>query len=183
MSVYLSVCLPAQNSAHQQHKRLSSHVTMMVTDDRSIWAAWCPERGSSLSFDGQSSSALGHQQDALYHVIAAFFYLSASVVLAKVTLDSKDGSNFQIYQLDISAVVSPHLHLNTLTWWWHVFTVCLCRSSPMCPLCCISSTASCRPSAGSLSESSLLLNNVQSQAKITKQIKSGTFFVKKDLWN
>lgn len=67
-----------------------------------------------MSFDGQSSSALGYQQDVLYHVIAAFFYLSASVVLAKVTLDMKDGSNFQIYQLDISAVVSPHLHLNTL---------------------------------------------------------------------
>lgn len=44
-------------------------------------------------------------QDFVYHGIAAFFYLSASVALAKVTLDMKDGSNFQNYQLDISAVV------------------------------------------------------------------------------
>lgn len=45
-------------------------------------------------------------QDFIYHGIAAFFYLSASVALAKVTFDLKDGSNFQNYQLDISAVVS-----------------------------------------------------------------------------
>lgn len=44
-------------------------------------------------------------QDFVYHGIAAFFYLSASVALAKVTLDMKDGTNFQNYQLDISAVV------------------------------------------------------------------------------
>lgn len=42
----------------------------------------------------------------MYHGIAAFFYLSASVSLAKVTLDLKDGAVFQNYQLDISAVVS-----------------------------------------------------------------------------
>lgn len=46
-------------------------------------------------------------QDFLYHLLAAMFYLSASVSLAKVTLDLKDGSSFQTYQLDISAVVSP----------------------------------------------------------------------------
>lgn len=45
-------------------------------------------------------------QDFAYHGIAAFFYLSASVALAKVTLDMKDGTSFQNYQLDISAVVS-----------------------------------------------------------------------------
>lgn len=43
----------------------------------------------------------------MYHFLAAVFYLSASVSLAKVTLDLKDGSSFQNYQLDISAVVSP----------------------------------------------------------------------------
>ena len=42
----------------------------------------------------------------MYHGTAAFFYLSASVALAKVTLDIKDGNSFQNYQLDISAVVS-----------------------------------------------------------------------------
>lgn len=47
-----------------------------------------------------------HLQDFLYHGIAAFFYLSASVVLAKVTLDMKGGSSLQNYHLDISAVVS-----------------------------------------------------------------------------
>ncbi|XP_003972259.1 myelin and lymphocyte protein [Takifugu rubripes] len=55
--------------------------------------------------------------DVLYHVIAAFFYLSASVVLAKVTLDMKDGSNFQIYQLDISAVVFSYV--STLLYFIH----------------------------------------------------------------
>nr|XP_057935706.1 myelin and lymphocyte protein-like [Doryrhamphus excisus] len=43
--------------------------------------------------------------DFVYHFIAAVFYLSASVALAKVTLDMRDGVDFQNYQLDISAVV------------------------------------------------------------------------------
>ncbi|XP_073327842.1 myelin and lymphocyte protein-like isoform X1 [Pagrus major] len=47
--------------------------------------------------------------DFVYHGIAAFFYLSASVALAKVTLDMKDGSSFQNYQLDISAVVFSYV--------------------------------------------------------------------------
>lgn len=55
-----------------------------------------------------SSVFLLAHQDFAYHGIAAFFYLSASVALAKVTLDMKDGSSFQNYQLDISAVVSHH---------------------------------------------------------------------------
>ena len=55
-----------------------------------------------------SSVFLFAHQDFAYHGIAAFFYLSASVALAKVTLDMKDGSSFQNYQLDISAVVSHH---------------------------------------------------------------------------
>lgn len=51
-------------------------------------------------------------QDFLYHGIAAFFYLSASVALAKVTLDlsGKQGNStttqLRNYKLDISAVVS-----------------------------------------------------------------------------
>ncbi|CAJ1054145.1 myelin and lymphocyte protein-like [Xyrichtys novacula] len=47
--------------------------------------------------------------DFAYHGIAAFFYLSASVALAKVTLDIRDGLNFQNYQLDISAVVFSYV--------------------------------------------------------------------------
>lgn len=51
-------------------------------------------------------------QDFLYHGIAAFFYLSASVALAKVTLDlsGKQSNNTTTgqrnYKLDVSAVVS-----------------------------------------------------------------------------
>lgn len=45
-------------------------------------------------------------QDFLYHGIAAFFYLSASVALAKVTMDMSKSSNTRNYKLDISAVVS-----------------------------------------------------------------------------
>lgn len=55
-------------------------------------------------------------QDFLYHGIAAFFYLSASVALAKVTLDlsGKQGNNttteLRNYKLDVSAVVSQAVH-------------------------------------------------------------------------
>lgn len=47
--------------------------------------------------------------DFAYHGIAAFFYLSASVALAKVTLDMAEGTNFKNYQLDISAVVFSYV--------------------------------------------------------------------------
>ncbi|XP_078138671.1 myelin and lymphocyte protein-like isoform X2 [Centroberyx gerrardi] len=46
--------------------------------------------------------------DFLYHGLAAFFYLSASVALAKVTLEMKDGV-LRNYQLDISAVVFSYI--------------------------------------------------------------------------
>ncbi|XP_029632455.1 myelin and lymphocyte protein [Salmo trutta] len=46
--------------------------------------------------------------DFAYHGIAAFFYLSASVALAKVTLDKKSGDLFN-YRLDISAVVFSYV--------------------------------------------------------------------------
>lgn len=55
-------------------------------------------------------------QDFLYHGIAAFFYLSASVALAKVTLDlsGKQGNSTTTeqrnYKLDVSAVVSQAVH-------------------------------------------------------------------------
>ncbi|XP_068178707.1 myelin and lymphocyte protein-like isoform X4 [Antennarius striatus] len=57
----------------------------------------------------------GHQNhsswaaaDFLFHGVAAFFYLSASVSLAKVTLDLEDGT-FRSYQLDIAAVVFSYV--------------------------------------------------------------------------
>ncbi|KAJ3614911.1 hypothetical protein NHX12_018480 [Muraenolepis orangiensis] len=46
--------------------------------------------------------------DFVYHGIAAFFYLSASVSLARVTMEMKD-EVFQNYQLDISAVVFSYM--------------------------------------------------------------------------
>ncbi|KAM3622646.1 uncharacterized protein V6R79_001587 [Siganus canaliculatus] len=55
--------------------------------------------------------------DFAYNGIAAFFYLSASVALAKVTIDAKDGSIFQNYQLDISAVVFSYV--TTLLYFIH----------------------------------------------------------------
>ncbi|KAK5865517.1 hypothetical protein PBY51_019783 [Eleginops maclovinus] len=49
--------------------------------------------------------------DFAYHGIAAFFYLSASVALAKVTLEIKDTVplNSRNYKLDISAVVFSYV--------------------------------------------------------------------------
>ncbi|XP_061687135.1 myelin and lymphocyte protein-like [Syngnathoides biaculeatus] len=47
--------------------------------------------------------------DFAYHLTAAVFYLSASVTLAKVTLDIRQGGNFQNYQLDVSAVVFSYV--------------------------------------------------------------------------
>ncbi|KAM9819868.1 myelin and lymphocyte protein-like isoform 2-T2 [Syngnathus typhle] len=49
--------------------------------------------------------------DFAYHLTAAVFYLSASVSLAKVTLDMENAGRFQYYQLDISAVVCLCLSL------------------------------------------------------------------------
>lgn len=49
------------------------------------------------------------RQDFIYHGIAAFFYLSASVALAKVTLEMNGATGStgeQNYKLDIAAVVS-----------------------------------------------------------------------------
>ncbi|CAL8329660.1 unnamed protein product [Merluccius merluccius] len=47
--------------------------------------------------------------DFVYHGIAAFFYLSASVALARVTMEMRVGPVFQNYQLDISAVVFSYV--------------------------------------------------------------------------
>ncbi|KAI4833174.1 hypothetical protein KUCAC02_016088 [Chaenocephalus aceratus] len=49
--------------------------------------------------------------DVAYHGIAAFSYLSASVALAKVTLEIKETTplNSQNYKLDISAVVFSYV--------------------------------------------------------------------------
>ncbi|KAJ8366054.1 hypothetical protein SKAU_G00148850 [Synaphobranchus kaupii] len=48
--------------------------------------------------------------DAAYHALAAFFYLSASVALANVTVRlQNDAVNFKSYQEDIAAVVMSYV--------------------------------------------------------------------------
>lgn len=47
-------------------------------------------------------------QDFAYHGLAAFFYLSAGVDLAYITLGKKSGQ-LRIYQIDIAAVVRTDL--------------------------------------------------------------------------
>uniref|UniRef100_A0A8C9Z2V2 Mal, T cell differentiation protein n=1 Tax=Sander lucioperca TaxID=283035 RepID=A0A8C9Z2V2_SANLU len=56
--------------------------------------------------DGHHNSSSWAAADFAYHGIAAFFYLSAAVSLAKVTLDLNNGTSSKNYQLDIAAVVS-----------------------------------------------------------------------------
>ncbi|XP_068506869.1 myelin and lymphocyte protein isoform X1 [Syngnathus scovelli] len=65
--------------------------------------------------------------DFAYHLTAAVFYLSASVSLAKVTLDLENAGNFQYYQLDISAVV------------------CVCLCLPACLPACQAYLPACLP--------------------------------------
>ncbi|XP_064174180.1 myelin and lymphocyte protein-like [Anguilla rostrata] len=48
--------------------------------------------------------------DVAYHALAAFFYLSASVALANVTIRlQNDSVNFKSYQEDIAAVVMSYV--------------------------------------------------------------------------
>ncbi|XP_054460072.1 myelin and lymphocyte protein-like [Anoplopoma fimbria] len=58
---------------------------------------------------GHRNRGIWAAADFAYHGIAAFFYLSASVALAKVTLDMNDGNLTQNYKLDISAVVFSYV--------------------------------------------------------------------------
>lgn len=44
-------------------------------------------------------------QDVAYHALAAFFYLSAGVALAYITLLKRDSPDSRIYKIDIAAVV------------------------------------------------------------------------------
>ncbi|KAL4640773.1 myelin and lymphocyte protein-like [Arapaima gigas] len=47
--------------------------------------------------------------DFAYHGLAAFFFLSASVVLAYITIQNKLAAPFKTYQIDIAAVVLSHV--------------------------------------------------------------------------
>ncbi|XP_031153011.1 myelin and lymphocyte protein-like [Sander lucioperca] len=59
--------------------------------------------------DGHHNSSSWAAADFAYHGIAAFFYLSAAVSLAKVTLDLNNGTSSKNYQLDIAAVVFSYV--------------------------------------------------------------------------
>uniref|UniRef100_A0A8D0D2I7 Mal, T cell differentiation protein n=1 Tax=Sander lucioperca TaxID=283035 RepID=A0A8D0D2I7_SANLU len=59
--------------------------------------------------DGSLRVSFPLRQDFAYHGIAAFFYLSAAVSLAKVTLDLNNGTSSKNYQLDIAAVVFSYV--------------------------------------------------------------------------
>ncbi|XP_043992385.1 myelin and lymphocyte protein-like [Gambusia affinis] len=63
---------------------------------------------------GGNQSSFWPGLDAGFHFVAAVFYLSASVVLAYVTIQIKtlsvlDAEILKIYRLDISAVVMSHV--------------------------------------------------------------------------
>ncbi|XP_018595579.1 myelin and lymphocyte protein [Scleropages formosus] len=56
----------------------------------------------------QNSSAWA-AADFVYHFVAVVFYLSASVILAFITLLRKDLDPFKYYQIDIAAVVFSYV--------------------------------------------------------------------------
>ncbi|XP_026164360.1 myelin and lymphocyte protein-like [Mastacembelus armatus] len=58
---------------------------------------------------GHKNGAGWAAADAAYHGLAAFFYLSAGVVLAYITLGKKRQDPLKIYQIDIAAVVFAFL--------------------------------------------------------------------------
>ncbi|XP_055028994.2 myelin and lymphocyte protein [Misgurnus anguillicaudatus] len=72
--------------------------------------------------------------DFLYHLIAAMFYLSASVPLANVTINMKNATAvaiypFNYYQIDIAAVVLSHI--TTLLYFIHCI-LSACRWKSIC---------------------------------------------------
>ncbi|XP_054885089.1 myelin and lymphocyte protein-like [Poeciliopsis prolifica] len=58
---------------------------------------------------GANQSSFWPGLDAGFHFVAAVFYLSASVVLAYITIILKDALGLKIYRLDISAVVMSYV--------------------------------------------------------------------------
>ncbi|KAM3833951.1 myelin and lymphocyte protein-like [Diretmus argenteus] len=67
---------------------------------------------------GHKSSSGWAAADFAYHGLAAFFYLSAAVDLAYITLRKKTEPNFKNYQIDIAAVVFAYVA--TLLYFIHV---------------------------------------------------------------
>ncbi|XP_062320123.1 myelin and lymphocyte protein-like [Osmerus eperlanus] len=58
---------------------------------------------------GHKNSGGWAAADFAYHGLAAFFYLSASVILAELTIRLKTEGGFKHYQIDIAAVVFSFL--------------------------------------------------------------------------
>lgn len=57
-------------------------------------------------------------QDFAYHGLAAFFYLSAAVILAYITFILGTAGTSKIYQIDIAAVVSTEVSMYTFGCHW-----------------------------------------------------------------
>ncbi|XP_034045165.1 myelin and lymphocyte protein-like [Thalassophryne amazonica] len=70
-----------------------------------------------FAFGGHHNKSSWAAADFAYHGIAAFFYLSASVALAIVTLEMRNSNIVQNYHLDISAVVFSYV--TTLLYFIH----------------------------------------------------------------
>ncbi|KAK9959740.1 hypothetical protein ABG768_009842 [Culter alburnus] len=58
---------------------------------------------------GHKNSSAWATADFIYHLIAVIFYLSASVILANVTIGMKDSASLKYYQIDIAAVVFSYI--------------------------------------------------------------------------
>ncbi|XP_038593748.1 myelin and lymphocyte protein-like [Micropterus salmoides] len=58
---------------------------------------------------GHKNSSGWAAADFAYHGLAAFFYLSAGVALANITINEKQSDTFKNYQIDIAAVVFAYL--------------------------------------------------------------------------
>ncbi|XP_045926893.1 myelin and lymphocyte protein-like [Micropterus dolomieu] len=58
---------------------------------------------------GHKNSSGWAAADFAYHGLAAFFYLSAGVALANITINEKTTDTFKNYQIDIAAVVFAYL--------------------------------------------------------------------------
>nr|XP_020457323.1 myelin and lymphocyte protein-like [Monopterus albus] len=68
---------------------------------------------------GHKNSSGWAAADFAYHGLAAFFYLSAGVALAFITLEKRDTNPFRNYQIDIAAVVFAFVA--TLFYFIHTF--------------------------------------------------------------
>ncbi|XP_060788837.1 myelin and lymphocyte protein-like isoform X2 [Neoarius graeffei] len=76
-----------------------------------------------FAYGAHSNKGIWATVDFVYHLLAALFYLSASVPLASVTIDMKNSTivspvdSFRYYRIDIAAVVFAYI--TTLLYFVH----------------------------------------------------------------